>query len=138
MAMQFGYPGYSPQPIGYYNPQPQMPQQIPQMQQMQQNIPNVKIVDSIEMVKFTDIPMDGNSYYFPKADGTEIYSKRWLSNGSTEINVYKRVVESDKEEVQEPKFDFNLMESNIMGKLEAMDEKLNKFNPKPIAKAKEG
>lgn len=134
MAMQFGYPSYNPQPVGYYNPSQQI--QMPQFSQMQQNISNVKIVDSIEMVKFTDIPMDGNSYYFPKADGTEIYSKRWLSNGSTEISVYKKFI-PDSEQETEHKFDFGLMETNIMDKLNVLDEKLSKINPKPIAKGKE-
>lgn len=27
-----------------------------------------KIVDSVEIVRSMDIPMDGNLYYFPKAD----------------------------------------------------------------------
>ena len=32
-----------------------------------------KMVDSIDVVKATDIPMDGNTYYFPQADATEVY-----------------------------------------------------------------
>ena len=98
----------------------QMQQQIPmnyftqpmQQQMQQQTQSNGKIVDSVEMVKFTDIPMDGNSYYFPKADGTEIYSKRWLSNGTTEINTYVKVDITNPENEKE-QFDFNLMQTNI-------------------------
>lgn len=118
-------------PMGYFTP--------PMQQQMQQqNQSNGKIVDSIEMVKFTDIPMDGNSYYFPKADGTEIYSKRWLANGSTEINTYIKVDVNNPEEEKEH-FDFNLMENNIMDKLNSLEEKISKINPsKPVAKVKEG
>ena len=48
-----------------------------------------KIVDSIDVVKATDIPMDGNAYYFPKADGTEVYCKQWLQNGTTRILTFK-------------------------------------------------
>ena len=48
-----------------------------------------KIVDSIDVVKATDVPMDGNMYYFPKADGTEIFGKQWLSNGQTRILTFK-------------------------------------------------
>lgn len=137
MAFQnYGYPAYQPQPqipMGYLTPA--MQQQIQPQMAMQQN-PNGKVVDSIDIVKVTDIPMDGSSYYFPKADGTEVYSKRWLPNGSTEINTYVKVV--DKEQQEEPKFDFSLMETNIMDKLNSIEEKLGKTNPKPIAKAKEG
>ena len=52
-----------------------------------------KIVDSMDVVKATDIPMDGNSYYFPKADGTEVYCKQWLQNGTTRILTFKPVFE---------------------------------------------
>ena len=54
-----------------------------------------KIVDSIDVVKATDIPMDGNSYYFPKADGTEVYCKQWLQNGTTRILTFKPVLEDN-------------------------------------------
>lgn len=52
-----------------------------------------KIVDSIDVVKATDVPMDGNLYYFPKADGTEIFGKQWLANGQTRILTFKPVLE---------------------------------------------
>ena len=54
-----------------------------------------KMVESIEMVKATDIPMDGNMYYFPKADGTELYSKQWLANGQTRILTFKPVLDDE-------------------------------------------
>ena len=54
-----------------------------------------KIVDSIDVVRATDIPMDGNAYYFPKADGTEIYCKQWLQNGTTRILTFKPVSEDN-------------------------------------------
>lgn len=72
-------------------------QQSPQLQNSfvgsQTFTPLGKIVESIDIVKATDIPMDGNMYYFPKADGTEVYMKRWLPNGTTEIVSYKPFVE---------------------------------------------
>lgn len=137
----FGYPAYqSPQ---MQQPMQQIPMNYftqPMQQQIQQQNPNGKIVDSIEMVKFTDIPMDGNSYYFPKADGTEIYSKRWLPNGSTEINTYVKVDVNSPENTEE-KFDFNLMETNIMDKLNSLEERFVKlekgFNVKPTSTKKE-
>lgn len=54
-----------------------------------------KMVDSIDVVKATDIPMDGNTYYFPKADGTEVYCKQWLQNGTTRILTFKPVFEDN-------------------------------------------
>ena len=54
-----------------------------------------KMVDSIDVVKAADIPMDGNAYYFPKADGTEVYCKQWLQNGTTRILTFKPVFEDN-------------------------------------------
>ena len=58
-----------------------------------------KMVDSIDVVKATDIPMDGNAYYFPKADGTEVYCKQWLQNGTTRILTFKPVFEDNPNNV---------------------------------------
>ena len=69
-----------------------------QLQQYQQNLNTFsalgKIVESEDIVKTTDIPMDGNMYYFPKADGTEIYAKKWLPNGQTQILAFKPILDS--------------------------------------------
>lgn len=66
-----------------------------QMQNQVQQSPFVKYVDNVEMVRATDIPMDGNAYYFPKADGTEIYVKQWLANGQTRVVSFKPVIENE-------------------------------------------
>ena len=58
-----------------------------------------KMVDSIDVVKATDIPMDGNAYYFPKADGTEVYCKQWLQNGTTRILTFKPVLDDNTNNV---------------------------------------
>lgn len=58
-----------------------------------------KIVDSMDVVKATDVPMDGNMYYFPKADGTEIFGKQWLANGQTRILTFKPVLDADTNNV---------------------------------------
>lgn len=73
--------------------QPVVPTQMPGANQ-QMNVIG-KIVDSMDVVKATDVPMDGNMYYFPKADGTEIFSKQWLSNGQTRILTFKPVFEDN-------------------------------------------
>ena len=71
------------------NLQQPMTTQVPGMSQ---NANVGKMVDSIDVVKATDIPMDGNMYYFPKADGSEIYGKRWIVNeGRTCILTFKPI-----------------------------------------------
>ena len=71
---------------------------LTQLQQYQQSLNTFsalgKIVESEDIVKTTDIPMDGNMYYFPKADGTEIYAKKWLPNGQTQILAFKPILDS--------------------------------------------
>ena len=76
--------------------QPIVPTQTPVSNQMSAL---GKIVDSIDVVKATDIPMDGNAYYFPKADGTEVYCKQWLQNGTTRILTFKPVFEDNPNNV---------------------------------------
>lgn len=123
------YPNYYNQQIGgYYNqpmqPQMQQPMQM-QFQPQQNNFLGGKIVDSMDVVKVTDIPIDGNNYYFPKADGSEIYVKRWLGNGTTDVSIYKKqeaIVEEPK-----PEIDFVAMQDNIISKLDSIDERITKI-----------
>ena len=126
------YPGYLQQQV-----QPQiMPQNI-QMPVQYQNSLWGKIVDSVDVVKVTDIPIDGGNYYFPKADGSEIYVKKWLGNGTTDITTYKRIENIPDEQKQE--IDFAAMEGNIIDRLNSIDERIsnieNKITPtKSVAK----
>ena len=102
--------------------QPQMVQaQIP----LSNNISNVtKMVDSIEVVRATDIPMDGNMYYFPKADGTEIFGKQWLQNGTTRILTFKPVLDEGANSLSntEEKLKIGLSEEATEGIMKRFDE----------------
>ena len=60
-----------------------------------QYTPMGKIIENVDVLKTTEVPMDGNIYYFPKADGSEIYSKQWLANGTTRILTFKPVFEDN-------------------------------------------
>lgn len=126
----YQYPNYQiPQPQVQMPIQMQQPMQMPVFNQpmQQNNLSGIsgKIVDSIEVVKATDIPVDGSSHYFPKADNSEIYVKRWLANGTTEVVTYKVV--KDEPVVEEPKVDFNAMENNIMDRLDELNERIEKI-----------
>ena len=95
--------------------QPIVPTQTPVSNQMSAL---GKIVDSIDVVKATDIPMDGNTYYFPKADGTEVYCKQWLQNGTTRILTFKPVFEDNTN---------NLSSDNEKLKIDLSDEVTDTF-----------
>ena len=83
-----------------------------------------KVVDSIDIVKATDIPMDGNSYYFPKADGTEVYCKQWLQNGTTRILTFKPVLDEGANSLSntEEKLKIDLSEEATEGIMKRFDE----------------
>lgn len=96
------------QPMQQYNPYLQRMENLQQFQQaiQQPMVPTLmsganqfnqfgKVVESVDIVKVTDIPMDGNVYYFPKADGTEIYSKQFMVNGQTRILTFKPVLDDN-------------------------------------------
>ena len=92
-------------PQGMPKTQPMQPveQQFPQYSQTQQIYRQPvglqgKSVDSIEVVKAMDIPLDGSISYFPIADGTAIVTKQLQQDGSSKTIVYKPVIEEETEE----------------------------------------
>ena len=98
-----------------------------------------KIVDSIDVVKATDIPMDGNAYYFPKADGTEVYCKQWLQNGTTRILTFKPVFEDDTNNLSscEEKLKIGLSDDVtevFMKRFDELEKRFDDLIPKTITK----
>ena len=85
------------QPYNPYYGQPNMMQQPQRMQQpMPQPVPQPvglqgKSVDSIEVVKAMDIPLDGSISYFPLTNGTAIVTKQLQMDGTSRTIVYEPV-----------------------------------------------
>ena len=85
------YPNYNP----YFGQQ--MPQQpIQRMQQpitqpMQSMGLQGKSVDSIEVVKAMDIPLDGSISYFPLTNGTAIVTKQLQMDGTSKTVIYEPI-----------------------------------------------
>ncbi len=98
------YNNYNP----YFNqPRFQQPQsmQIPQGQIVEQpyqkpSLLQGKQVDSIDVVKATDVPFDGSISYFPLTDNSAIVTKQLQMDGTSKIVVFKPSVEQQKEPVQ--------------------------------------
>ena len=105
------FESYSPyNPYGQYNPYHnynQSSQQIQRQQSQQmykpQNMVSLqgKVVDSLDVVKATDIPYDGSVSYFPLTDGTAIITKQLQQDGTSKMVIYKPI--SQNEEVK-PKY----------------------------------
>lgn len=104
----FGRPAFNYNP---YQPIQQMPQQ-PMMQQqpiMQQPVMQQpvglqgKSVDSIDVVKAMDIPLDGSVSYFPLVDGTAIITKQLQMDGTSKTIIYEPV-KAQSEQQEQPKY----------------------------------
>ena len=126
------YYGYTPQygKTPYYMQQPMTtPQYQPQatdyMSQMQNTYQKPlglqgKTVDNIEVVKATDIPLDGSVSYFPLVDGSSIVTKQLMQDGTSRMIVYKPVETTPKTNTTENK--------EIYVTEKQLEEKLKTFN----------
>lgn len=118
----------------------QQPQIAPAQVQTVNQFPTLgKMVESIDIVKATDIPIDGNIYYFPKADGTEIYSKTWLPNGQTRILTFKPILDDNPNTLSndEEKLKFDTIEQvlgGIQNDIKTINEKIDKISKPTRAK----
>lgn len=83
-------------------------QYIPPMQQPMTTIPPMntqvglqgKIVESIDVVKAMDIPLDGSASYFVISDGSAIVSKQLQNDGTSKMVVYKPSQEEKKDTIE--------------------------------------
>lgn len=96
-----GY-GYGNQYFAQPMQQPMQPMQMqnvqqPQMQPMQRMSElQGKAVESLDVVKAIEIPLDGSISYFPLADGTAIITKKLQMDGTSKITIYKPVTEQEE------------------------------------------
>ena len=142
-------PNYYAQYQQQINPYMQRMENLQQFQQALQQPPTFqnnfsvisKVVENIDMVKVADIPMDGNMYYFPKADGTEIYTKQFGVDGRTRILTFKPVLDDNPNnlptEEEKLKIDtFNEVLLGIQKDIKELTEKVDKIT-KPARTKKE-
>lgn len=108
-----------------YNPYYNNYMQQPQMQNFSPNVQNFKAfglqgksIDNLEVVKATDIPLDGSISYFPLADGSAIATKRLMQDGTSKIKIYKPVDEETKQE--QPKY---ITESDLKAQIKDFNNK---------------
>lgn len=87
------------QPIEQQNQPYVSPMQNPMQNSSLQNrqFLNGKSVDSIDVVKAMDIPLDGSISYFPIADGSAIVTKQLQTDGTSKTIIYRPVNEEKKD-----------------------------------------
>ena len=108
--------------------QMQMQQSVQQMQQMP--MLQGQMVDGIDTVKAKDVDMSGNSVYYPKTDGTEIYKKQLQADGRSRIFVY-RLVNPDEQQLpkqEEKQIDiesmFNQLRNDVCSEISGIKDLL--------------
>ena len=123
---QYGRNPYIQQPIATQQYQPQATDYMSQMQNAYQKPLGLqgKTVDNIEVVKATDIPLDGSISYFPLVDGSGIVTKQLMQDGTSRMIVYKPVETTPKTNTTENK--------EIYVTEKQLDEKLKTFNNEEI------
>ena len=120
-----------------YNPYADRIAQLQAQQQQLQASQNMatlgKVVESMDVLKTLEVPMDGQQYYFPKADGTEIYAKQWLPNGTTRILTFKPILDNgvDENSLDEEKLNvgqFNKVVEGILNEIQTINSKIDKIS----------
>lgn len=125
---------YGYNPYGSYQQQPIMPMQdrLAQLQQNYQNtVPqyqmpqqqqinfglNGQMVDSIDVVKAKDVDLSGAPTFYPNVNGSEIYRKQLMADGTSQTITYRKVDQNNtpKEPVQPP-LNMDVL-NNLIGQL---------------------
>ena len=87
------YNTYNPYLNRYYGQQQPQPMEMPMQQQnvsqMVLNRLNGKQVESIDIVKNLEIPLDGSISYFPLVNGSAIATKQLIQDGTSKITIYE-------------------------------------------------
>lgn len=100
-----------------------------------------KTVESIEVVKAMDIPLDGSISFFPLSDGSAIVTKQLQTDGTSKTVIFRPTEENKKEVPQYVTFDDMKTEiSKIdLSELEDIKEELREIKKqiKDIRKNKE-
>ena len=95
------YNQYNPYMNRFYGQQQTQPMDL---SIQQQNTPqmglnraflNGKQVESIDIVKTLEIPLDGSISYFPLVNGTAIATKQLMQDGTSKITIYEPKVEKE-------------------------------------------
>ena len=115
---------------------PQQEQFQPQqfMQQPQQNAVQMygRIVPAQECIAPNEVPMDGNTAFFPKQDMSEIYAKSWGADGKIYTRLYKPVLEDNDnnslQTAEKTKFDLSDEATEVfMKRFDELEQKIEQL-----------
>lgn len=132
------------QQYGNYNPYIQQQrgyqqQEIPvqQYQTVQQQIGiNGKVIQTVENITANDVPMDGSVAFFPKNDLSEIYAKKWNSDGTICTVLFKPILNNKSTETVENS-EINSTEKltkTVMERFDELEKRIDDFMNKSTQK----
>ena len=106
-----------------FQPMYQQPTYQPQQyQQIQYQGIQGRIVDNVDVVKATEISLDGSVSYFPIADGSAIVTKQLQNDGTSKMIVYKPVAEETPKTVSTDELKDEI--TNLKKEIEKIDKRL--------------
>ena len=103
---------YSQQNYSYPQTYQQSYPQNPQTYQQPINSLQGKTVESLEIAKLIEIPLDGSTSYFPLADGSAIITKQLQMDGKSKTVIYKPDMSASSE--NDFRTNFNSDETNYI------------------------
>lgn len=126
---------YNPYYNNYMQPRmdPQFVQQPVQPTYKQPSGLQGKSVDSLEVVKAMDIPLDGSTSYFPLIDGSAIITKQLKQDGTSKIVIFKPVedtVDTQVKYVTPDELDKALEKVDNSKELQSLKEELKSLRRK--------
>lgn len=132
------------QQYGNYNPYIQQQrgyqqQEIPvqQYQPVQQQIGiNGKVIQTVENITANDVPMDGSVAFFPKNDLSEIYAKKWNSDGTICTVLFKPILDNKSTKTVENS-EINSTEKltkTVMERFDELEKRIDDFMNKSTQK----
>ena len=132
------------QQYGNYNPYIQQQrgyqqQEIPvqQYQPVQQQIGiNGKVIQTVENITANDVPMDGSVAFFPKNDLSEIYAKKWNSDGTICTVLFKPFLNNKSTEtVENPEINSTeKLTKTVMERFDELEKRIDDFMNKSTQK----
>lgn len=81
-----------------------------------------RIVDNIDVVKATEISLDGSVSYFPIADGSAIVTKQLQSDGTSRLVVYKPVIAETPKNITNEEFEKEI--TSLKKQIEEINKRL--------------
>lgn len=103
----------------------QQPRQATPMYKPTPSVLQGKVVDSLDVVKATDIPYDGSVSYFPLTDSSAIITKQLQPDGTTKVVIYKPDVggiDTTPKYITEADFDEKIKDINSKDLKELKDD----------------